>query len=110
MCAVLVRSQQVAQVALDFEGESVAFEGIQTNEKKRRLAGGHSVGVLSNCSALVMQHSAAGKMSGTGAEVGRCNDFIILQDLCRVLLNLAVHSRLELLVCRNSGQLQIWNA
>ena len=57
-----------------------------------------------------MQHGAAGKMSGTGAGVGKCLDFIILQDLCRVLLNLAVHPRLELLVCRNSEQLQTWNA
>jgi hypothetical protein len=32
-----------------------------------------------------MQHAAAGKMSGTGAEVGRCLDFYILEDLCRVL-------------------------
>ena len=71
---MLVRGQRVAQVALDFEDESVAFEGIQTNAKKRRLAGEHSVGVIRECTAIVMQHAAAGKMSGTGAEVGRCLD------------------------------------
>ena len=53
-----------------------------------KLAGEHSVGVIRDCTALVMQHNAAGKMSGTGAGVGRCLDFIIIEDLCRVLLNL----------------------